>query len=356
MPSLTFLTSIIALLIGLVGCGFETADPARDGAVRLRLNLLPIGALSKSSAIELRTLDLSIHQGADTAIRASLDITTKTRTLNPIYVLPAGHWVAVARVSDVMGQIVYLDSVAFILHPADTTFDVHLSLRPRFSEFALRISPIDTSKVGKVTLSLQGSTLGTRILAETDFTRMGKDSTVSLAFDHIPTGESLFIRIDVQDKSFQILSQWSGSLYVIPGQDTSLRILLKAVGTPVTTGISLTPIATIGIRAEVPTADPRPFLNLVKSGSQIRGQIRNLAGNLTGFRVALVRFAGGGWYSHPTYAQPYVDINAEGFFLTEFASDSLKAFLVPLAYPIPPASGSIPTGLEAAAVATGYYP
>lgn len=355
MPSLASLSLLFALLIGLAGCGFETEAPAQDASVRLDLDLGPIGALSKTSAIELRTLDLAIHQGADTAVKAALAITTQTRALDPVYVLPPGSWVAVARVLDIAGKLVYLDSATFVLAPADTALDVRLSLRPRFSRLSLRVAPIDAGSVGKVALTLGGPTLGTISLAETDFTRMGADSSVALAFDYVPTGESLSLGIQVQGKSSQILSRWSGSLFVVPGRDTALRILLKAEGAEIGMGIAITPVATVDIRAEVPTPDPRPFISLVKTGSLVAGRIRNLGGDLGGYRVALVRYAAGGWYSHPTYAHPYADLDADGGFATELVSDSLNAYLVPANYLIPPVSGTISAGFEAAAVATGFY-
>ncbi len=346
--------SLFVPLFFLSGCGSHPEAPVHEGRIRLRCDILPVGALAKSGKIELRELQILFHRGDDTLLRESIAVTSLTRSIAPIYSLPSGAWMVCARILDATGHLIYSDSGSFLLMAGDTMVDSRITLYPRYSELSVRIYPVDTARVQGIQVRLRSPRVPPETLSVHAWSGLGRDSSVTLSYDYVPTRDSLAMEVEVVGTLPGMRWTWSGSLYVVPSRDTALHVLLKYEGPALRTGITILPVAVIGIIAQIPAPDSRPSLTLTAASGSIRGTIRNLE-NVESYRVALIRRSAGGWYSHPTYAVPSAVPSAEGTFSTAYA-DTLKAYLVPAGFAIPPVSGPIPSSLESAALASAIFP
>jgi hypothetical protein len=263
MNKQTITKTFIALVAPafLLACGANPniasvdKDPVVDeanGAVKSTIILGKVGALSKSSAINLSKLVLEAVSSAtpadtvrDTASVSGNDAVTVLRTLT---LKPLRNWVVSAKSLDAKDSIIHQGSSAsFFVKPADTSA-VSINLTSRFAMYQANFNTLPdsissaTSGTGKDKLNLnrlvlmvEGVIKSDSVLASTFF---AGGANVSLYFDYITPGSHT-----VTLEAYGALHTYSGILYsgsstfsVAAGNDDTRAVTLNWVGPTTGTG------------------------------------------------------------------------------------------------------------------------
>jgi hypothetical protein len=261
----TFARILIAALapMALLHCGagpnVAGGDPdgkvptaEADGAVNATLLLGKVGALSKSSAIDLRKLILEAVSSAtpadtvrDTATVSGNSAVTVLRTLT---LKPLRNWTVNAKTLDAKDSVVHQGSTAsFFVKPADTSA-VSLNLASRFAMYQANFNTLPdsiastTSGTGKDKLNLKRVVLKVDGVIKADSIEasgyFAGGANVSLYFDYITPGSHT-----VTLEAYGDLHVYSGLLYsgsstfsVSAGSDDTRTVTLNWVGPTTGTG------------------------------------------------------------------------------------------------------------------------
>ncbi len=242
-----------------------------DGTVKSTVLLGKVGALSKSSTINLSKLILTAVSSAtpadtvrDTAAVSGNDVVTVLRTLT---LKPLRNWVVTAKSLDAKDSVIHTGSTAsFFVKPADTTA-VSLNLTSRFAMYQANFNTLpdsiasSTSGTGKdklnlnrVVLKVDGIIRGDSVLASTFF---AGGANVSLYFDYITPGSHT-----VTLEAYGSLHTYSGILYsgastfsVTAGNDDTRAVTLNWVGPTTGTGkltVTLGKVGKVIVNGTVP--------------------------------------------------------------------------------------------------------
>ncbi len=242
-----------------------------DGAVKASLLLGKVGALSKSSAIDLRKLILEAVSSAtpadtvrDTATVSGNSAVTVLRTLT---LKPLRNWTVNAKTLDAKDSVVHQGSTAsFFVKPADTSA-VSLNLTSRFAMYQSNFNTLpdsissSTSGTGKdklnlnrMVLKVDGVIRADSVLASGYF---AGGANVSLYFDYITPGSHT-----VTLEAYGALHTYAGILYsgsstfsVSAGNDDTRTVTLNWVGPTTGTGkltVTLGKVGKVIINGSVP--------------------------------------------------------------------------------------------------------
>lgn len=282
-------TDLIKLLIAatapiaLLHCGANPnvagADPdgkapvEEAGAVKATLLLGKVGALSKSSAIDLRKLILQAVSSAvpadtvrDTALVSGNDAVTVLRTLT---LKPLRNWTVTAKTLDAKDSVIHSGSTSpFFVKPADTAA-VSLNLASRYAMYQANFNTLpdsiastasgtgkDKLNLNRMVLKVDGVIRADSALASGYF---AGGANVSLYFDYITPGTHT-----VTLEAYGALHTYAGMLYtgstsftVSAGNDETRSVALNWAGPTTGTGkltVTLGKVGKVVLNGSVPGA------------------------------------------------------------------------------------------------------
>jgi hypothetical protein len=217
-----------------------------DGAVKSTILLGKVGALSKSSAINLQKLILTAVSSAtpadtvrDTAVVSGNAAVTVLRTLT---LKPLRNWVINAKTLDSQDSVIHSGATAsFFVKPSDTTA-VSLNLASKFSMYQANFNSLpdsiasSASNTGKDKLNLKRLVLKVDGVVKDDSIMttgyFAAGQNVSVYFDYITVGAHT-----VTLEAYGDLHTYSGILYtgttnfnVAAGSDDTQTVALNWVG------------------------------------------------------------------------------------------------------------------------------
>ncbi|GEM_PF-1260580 len=233
-----------------------------DGAVRSTILLGKVGALSKTSTINLQKLILTAISSAtpadtvrDTATVSGNAAVTVLRTLT---LKPLRNWVINAKTLDSKDSIIHSGATAsFFVKPADTTA-VSLNLASKYSMYQANFNSLpdsissslsgtgkDKLNLKRMVLKIDGVIKSDSILASGYFSA---GQNVSVYFDYILVGAHT-----VTLEAYGDLHTYSGILYtgttsfnVAAGNDDTQSVTLNWVGPTTGTGKLTVTLGKIG--------------------------------------------------------------------------------------------------------------
>jgi hypothetical protein len=258
-----------ALLHCGAGPNAASADPdanppaaEADGAVKTTLLLGKVGALAKTSTIDLRKLILEAVSSAtpadtvrDTATVSGNSSVTVLRTLT---LKPLRNWVINAKTLDAKDSVVHQGSTAsFFVKPADTSA-VSLNLTSRFAMYQANFNTLpdsissSASGTGKDKLNLKRMVLKVDGVIKADSLLpsgyFAAGANVSLYFDYITPGSHTVTLEAYGDLHSYIGLLYSGSstFSVSAGADDTRSVTLNWVGPTTGTGTLTVTLGKVG--------------------------------------------------------------------------------------------------------------
>ncbi len=229
----------------------QNAD-AKDGAVISSIELGKVGALAKTSTINLSKLILTAISAAtppdtvrDTSTVSGNASVTVTRTLT---LKPLRNWVINAKSLDAKDSVIHSGvSASFFVKPSDTA-SVAISLASRFSMYQANFNSLpdsiassasgsgkDKLNLNRVVLKVDGVIKNDSVLSSGYFTA---GQSISVFFDYITPGSHAVVL-----EAYGVLNKFSGILYsgnatlnVAAGIDGTQAVTLNWLGP--TTGVN----------------------------------------------------------------------------------------------------------------------
>jgi hypothetical protein len=250
LNTIKLLTAVAASFF-LGACGQNPTSPdsntrtdATDGAVKSTVVLGKVGVLSKTAAINLRTVKFTLSSSAGDTVLDSATVSGNGQvTFTKVFTLkPLRTWVISAKSYDLKDSIIHSGSSApFVVNPADTA-NVSLSLDSRYTMYQAAFAALpdsisasgtgtgkDKLNLNHVVLKVDGAVKVDSTLASGYFSA---SQVVNLYFDYITPGAH-----SVTLEAYGVLHTFSGLLYtgstsfnVAPGVDDTKSVTLGWVG------------------------------------------------------------------------------------------------------------------------------
>lgn len=233
MKKLNFLTALMILNLSLSGCLFNASsnsEPQLTGKAQITLNIGRVGALAKTSAIELASLNIILSASGETALEKTFPLSGMEQSVISTEfdnLASLKNWTLIAESRDKNDSVIHAGITSFYVMPEQTT-EVSLKMDAAYSVLRAEFLDIPDS-VRKVELNIDGAVRG----ASEAETKYLTGENVQLAFDYLETGSNHEIVLNSYGTMWgatYLLYTGKTVLETLSGKDNSYEVTLNWVG------------------------------------------------------------------------------------------------------------------------------